>query len=60
MNAPQLQLFELSRRLEDTNIEQRLAAASSMLASDPDLTVDDRRRLLLLVVAPQVFAEVDR
>ena len=57
---PQMQLFELGRRLEDATLEQRLAAAAILLDADPDLSVDDRRRLFLLVVAPQVFAEVER
>jgi hypothetical protein len=57
---PQLQLFELSRRLEDVDIQTRLAAAAAVLEADPDLSIDDRRRLLLLVVAPQVFAEGER
>jgi hypothetical protein len=55
-----LQLFELSRRLEDVDIQTRLAAAAAVLEADPDLSIDDRRRLLLLVVAPQVFAEGER
>jgi hypothetical protein len=58
---PQLLLFDLGvPRLEDVSIETRLNAAAQLLESDPDLTVDDRRRLLLLVVAPQVFAEAQR
>jgi hypothetical protein len=57
MSASQLGLFELSTSLVDTTIEQRLAAAGEMLDTDPDLSVDDRRRLLLLVVCPQVYGE---
>jgi hypothetical protein len=54
-----LALFELGRRLEDVPLDRRLDAAMSVLRSDPDLSVDDRRRLLLLVVAPTLYTEVE-
>jgi hypothetical protein len=56
----QLALFELGRRLEDVSIEERLAAAGQVLEADPYLSVDDRRQLLLLVVAPTLYSEVER
>ena len=56
----QLALFAESRRLADLPIEARLAGAARVLDSDPYLSVDDRRRLLLLVVAPHLYAEAER
>lgn len=56
----QLALFAESRRLSDLPIEMRLAGAARVLDNDPDLSVDDRRQLLLLVVAPHLLAKVER
>jgi hypothetical protein len=58
--SQQLALFAQSRRLADLPLEQRHAGAIVVLDGDPDLGVQDRRDLLLLVVAPGLLAEVER
>jgi hypothetical protein len=56
----QLPLFDQSRRLADLSLDQRHAGALVVLDGDADLGVQERRDLLLLVVAPGLLAEVER
>jgi hypothetical protein len=56
----QLALFADSRRLADLSLDQRHQGAQELLDGDSDLGVQDRRDLLLLVVAPELLAEVER
>jgi len=56
----QLPLFAQSRRLADLPLDQRHAGALVVLEDGADLDLRDRLDLLLLVVAPEVLAEVER
>jgi hypothetical protein len=59
MTPDQLALFQPGRSLKDSSIEQRLAGAVVLLDTTPtDLA--ERERLLLLVVAPAAWSEVDQ
>ncbi|MDX6594203.1 MAG: hypothetical protein QOJ13_3399 [Gaiellales bacterium] len=48
----QLELFASSRRLADVPLLARLAGAERVLNAEPDLDVEQRMELLLLVVCP--------
>jgi hypothetical protein len=55
-----LALFAGSCRLADEPLEARAADAAAVLEAEPGLDVAERRDLLLLVVAPELLAEVER
>jgi hypothetical protein len=58
MGATQLELFKPT--LGSVGLLERLAGAEAVLASDPDLSRDERMELLLLVVAPGLATGAER
>jgi hypothetical protein len=50
----QLELFAPSKRLVDIGLLERLAGAEKVLAAEPDLDVEQRWEILLLVVCPWI------